>query len=136
MSKYLTIEQRETLAGQLRALIARLHAEIAEALRRHGSAEATFEVTGLANHLEEIDDDAVADLETSLEIAAVERDARELREAEVALQRIHTPDYGTCVDCRKEIPYNRLHATPLALRCVRCQAEFERASPRTVTHTL
>ena len=136
MSKYLTIEQRETLAGQLHALIARLRAEIAEALRQRGTDEATGEAPGLANHLEEIDDDAVADLETSLEIAAVERDARELGEAEEALQRLHTLDYGTCVECREEIPYNRLHASPLALRCVRCQAEFERAWPRTTLHPL
>ena len=132
MSKYLTIEQRETLAAQLAALIAKMRTEIAEALRQHGSDEAI----GFANHLEEIDDDAVADLETSLEIASLERDLHEMRDAESALQRLHTLEYGTCIDCQGEIPYSRLHASPAALRCIRCQTDFERVWQQTALHTL
>jgi DnaK suppressor protein len=122
--RYLTLEQRESLQEQLSDRAAILRDEIAAALRLSGSPEAI----GLANHLDEIDDEAVADLETSIEIAAVERDLRELREVERALKRLHEPDYGVCADCGTDIPYSRLSANPSATRCVSCQERVERAS--------
>jgi len=117
--RYLTIEQRESLQRQLSDRAAALRDEIAAALKRSGSPEAI----GLANHLDEIDDEAVADLETSIE---VERDVRELREVEAALGRLHAPDYGVCTDCGADIPYSRLSAEPSATRCVACKARAER----------
>lgn len=120
--RYLTIEQRESLQRQLSDRAAALRDEIAAALKRSGSPEAI----GLANHLDEIDDEAVADLETSIEVAALERDVRELREVDAALGRLHAPDYGVCTDCGADIPYSRLSAAPSATRCVACQARAER----------
>ena len=117
--RYLTIEQRESLQRQLSDRAAALRDEIAAALKRSGSPEAI----GLANHLDEIDDEAVADLETSIE---VERDVRELREVDAALGRLHAPDYGVCTDCGADIPYSRLSAAPSATRCIACQARAER----------
>ncbi len=127
---YFTLEQREGLQAQLQARAAALREAIAAALRASGQAEAI----GLATHLDEIDDDAVADLEASLDVAALEREVRELREAEAALRRLHTPEYGICADCGAEIPFARLHASPTATRCVACQARCERvqAAPRTL----
>jgi len=120
--RYLTIEQRESLQRQLSDRAAALRDEIAAALKRSGSPEAI----GLANHLDEIDDEAVADLETSIEVAALERDVRELREVDAALGRLHAPDYGVCTDCGADIPYSRLSAEPSATRCVACKARAER----------
>lgn len=37
-----------------------------------------------------------------------------------ALQRIDNGTYGTCLRCRKEIPYGRLKAVPESLICVPC----------------
>jgi RNA polymerase-binding protein DksA len=119
--RYLTIEQRESLQRQLSDRAAALRDEIAAALRRSGDPGAV----GLANHLDEIDDEAVADLESSIEIAEIERDFRELRGAERALERLHTPDYGVCTDCGADIPYSRLSAEPSATRCVACQTRAE-----------
>jgi RNA polymerase-binding protein DksA len=121
--KYLTIEQRESLQRLLASRAATLRDEIASALRASGDARAL----GLANHLEEIDDAAVADLQSALDIAALERDVRELRAVEAAAARLHTPDYGVCDDCGGEIPYARLDAQPTATRCLACQARRERA---------
>jgi DnaK suppressor protein len=127
--RYLTIEQRESLQRRLGDRAAALGDEIAAALRRSGNAEAV----GLANHLEEIDDEAVADLESSIDVAQLERDVRELREVEAALGRLHAPDYGICADCGAEIPYSRLIVNPSATRCISCQtkAEHFRTGPRT-----
>lgn len=126
--RYLTIEQRESLQRQLSDRAAALRDEISAALRRSGSPGAI----SLANHLDEIDDEAVADLETSIEVAELERDVRELREVDSALGRLHTPDYGVCTDCGSAIPYSRLSASPSATRCLSCQRKSER-STETVT---
>lgn len=120
--RYLTIEQRESLQQQMSERATALREEIAAALRRSGSPEAI----GIVNHLHEIDDEAVADLETSIEVAELERDVRELREVETALARLHTPDYGECTDCGSVIPYSRLSANPSATRCISCQKKAER----------
>ena len=37
-----------------------------------------------------------------------------------ALERLHTPDYGVCIECRKDIEYTRLEADPDALHCQAC----------------
>jgi DnaK suppressor protein len=121
--RYLTIEQRESLQRQLSDRVAVLRGEIAAALRRSGSEAAM----SLANHLHEIDDEVVADLESSIEIAEIERDVQELREVERALKRLHEPDYGVCADCGSDIPYSRLSATPSATRCISCQRRVERS---------
>jgi RNA polymerase-binding protein DksA len=122
--KYLTIEQRESLQRLLASRAATLREEIAAALRASGEARAL----SLANHLDEIDDAAVASLESALDIAALERDVRELRAVEVAAMRLHTPDYGVCDDCGGEIPFVRLEAVPAATRCFACQSRRERSS--------
>jgi len=120
--RYLTIEQRETLQAWLKYRAAVLQREIAAALRRSGTEEAI----SLANHLEELGDEAVADLESSIEIAEIERDVRELREVERTLARLHEPEYGVCADCGSDIPYSRLSANPTATRCIDCQRRAER----------
>lgn len=120
---YLTIEQRERLDAEMRARIATLLGDIVRGLRRSMHPEAA----GLADRLETGDDAAVADLETALEIAALEREGAELRDMLAARARLHTPDYGVCADCGVDIPFARLEVTPAATRCVGCQAQRERA---------
>jgi RNA polymerase-binding protein DksA len=121
--RYLTLEQREALQRKLSERASVLRNEIASALRRSGDPG----TAALANHFEEVDDDAVADQETGIEIAEIERDARELRRTKDALRRLHTPEFGICADCRMEIPFARLAAEPAATRCLACQTTAERA---------
>lgn len=129
---YLTIEQRDRLDAEIRTRIDTLRGDIAQALRQSGRPEAI----SLANHLEETDDAPVADLESALEIAALEREGRELRGMEAALARLHTPDYGVCADCGVDIPYARLEVAPGATRCVECQSRLERAQGTASAATL
>jgi len=120
---YLTVEQRESLARKLSERASVLREEISSALRRSDSPGAA----ALVNHFEEIDDEAVADLETSIEVAEIERDLRELRRAKEALRRLHSPEFGICTDCGEKIPFARLTAEPTATRCFACQTLAERA---------
>jgi DnaK suppressor protein len=110
---YFTIEQREKLAASLQAQGDRLRREIADHML-------------LPNHNTETDDAAVAAMETSLEVADLERATRQLRAVDAALDRLHEPEFGLCEDCYAEIPYARLAANPVATRCVACQELAEK----------
>lgn len=37
-----------------------------------------------------------------------------------ALQRLHQPDYGVCIECGQDIPFARLREHPDALHCADC----------------
>ncbi len=53
-------------------------------------------------------------------------DAAAVAAVSSALQRIHAPGYGLCIDCGQAIPFERLKLEPQALRCAACQAIDER----------
>jgi RNA polymerase-binding protein DksA len=71
-------------------------------------------------------DESVAHMMTDLSLTAATRDVNELREVEAALQRIADGTYGECVECGRDIGYERLKAYPTAMRCVVCQAQYEK----------
>jgi RNA polymerase-binding protein DksA len=111
MSAY-TESQKKRLQTLLEARAEQLRAEIRQGRK-------------LDNHYKETDDDAVADLEAGIDIAAVERDSVEMHAVEAALARIGTPAYGACTDCRIDIAFERLLANPSATRCADCQTRHE-----------
>jgi DnaK suppressor protein len=53
---------------------------------------------------------------------------RQLAEVAAALQRLADGRYGQCIECGAAIEPERLQVLPLASRCVRCQAQYERTS--------
>lgn len=67
------------------------------------------------------------DAQRDLALAMGEREAAELSAIDAALQRVAWGDYGLCIDCGIEIPTARLHANPIALRCLGCQDKSEHA---------
>jgi len=117
--------QRLWLREQIQARVALLREEIRAALHRNEEGQ-----EGLANHRSETDDEAVADVQTDLDIAELERDVQELRALQEALRRLPEDDYGTCADCGVDIPFARLRVDPQATRCVVCQAEEEQRQRR------
>ena len=119
--RYLTIEQRDDLRAKLQQRAATLRSEISGVLRQEGA-----DAPSLPRHSEETDDDAVADLETSLDVAAAARESSELREIERALERLHSPEFGTCEGCSADIPVARLQVSLTTTRCIGCQTRFER----------
>src|SRR6185312_2165289 len=57
---------------------------------------------------------------------ALQRLLAELREdVEHALLRLDEGGYGTCEDCLRPIPAERLRARPEAVRCVACQRSHD-----------
>lgn len=118
--------QKEALLRLLQARAANLQRGLASVLHE---SRARGE-PGLPNRHLETDDDAVAEEETALDIASVERDARELNDVYEAIARIDAGSYGACVDCGDDIPWARLQAQPHAKRCIACASAAERARPR------
>lgn len=58
--------------------------------------------------------------------ALTDIDQQQLDALGQALRRVHDADFGLCRDCELPIPYARLEVEPEAMRCVTCQAIFER----------
>jgi RNA polymerase-binding transcription factor DksA len=49
----------------------------------------------------------------------------ELRQVQIAQERLEEGKYGICVDCGEEIPAERLEAIPEAVRCIKDQNIYE-----------
>ena len=71
-------------------------------------------------------DESVATLIADLEQADMTRDLEEFRALEAARDRIQHGGYGECIDCGNDIGYERLKASPAALRCIQCQERHEK----------
>jgi DnaK suppressor protein len=54
------------------------------------------------------------------------RHMRAIREIEAAKARIEDGNYGVCLECGRDISFERLLAQPTALRCVDCQEQWEK----------
>lgn len=113
----------DTYSLQLQAMRADVLAQLrAQRGGRIGRAEAA------ANAREtESDDWAQADAERDLAIALEERESAELVAIDEALRRVADGSYGLCTDCGDAIATARLHANPVALRCLGCQDKAEHA---------
>jgi DnaK suppressor protein len=106
---------------QLRAqLLSQVNAQRGGNLSRVDAAEKTRQ--------EASDDWAVANTERDLDLAMQDHESEELAAIDAALARIKSGSYGVCLDCGVNIPTARLHANPVALRCVSCQGLLESAA--------
>lgn len=126
---HLAHEQTAQIEQGLRERERTLRAEIREGLLRSGEAHHK----DIAGMVSDAGDESVANLLADVDIAAVDRDVRELREVESALARVARDDFGACADCGEPIGYPRLKASPTAVRCHACQGRHERgyAHPET-----
>ena len=70
-------------------------------------------------------DASVATLIADLDQAELGRDLSELRDLEAARARLADGSYGICIDCAREIGFERLKANPAALRCIADQTRYE-----------
>jgi RNA polymerase-binding protein DksA len=115
--------------GQLQELKGALtkRREFLEAEAHADAAKARGDVySQTAGPVTDTGDEATADLISDIENAELSRDLQELREIDAALARIAGANYGTCVDCGREIALERLRGTPTATRCIACQSVFEK----------
>jgi RNA polymerase-binding transcription factor DksA len=110
----------------LRARAAVLREEIRQALLRSDQEQ----YIAIAEQARDAQDDSFADLMIDVNLAEIDRDLAELREIDVALERLAEGTYGRCEMCTEEIDRARLEAQPAAVRCLACQTEFEQSHPQ------
>ena len=108
------LEERKRVA----AAIQNLHDENPGTL-----AEDAGEETAYDNHLA---DTATETYDRELDYTLEENSEHVLAEIDAALRRIENGTYGTCTNCGKQIPEERLEALPWATLCIDCQRDQER----------
>ena len=109
--KNLIVHRRDELIAELRDDVRKARAE------RFGE---------IAGEAPDSGDESVAALIADLDQAELGRDIGELRGLEAARERIASGGYGVCVDCGRDIGFERLRATPSAIRCIDCQTLHEK----------
>lgn len=120
----LTPEQLQQLGACLDQREAELRAEVRAARKAasENEVDATTEVDDLAAAGE-------ARLRSGIEHAELQRDQEELLAIEQARSRMLADEYGDCIECGLEIPFERLEVQPSAQRCIPCQSAWERDHP-------
>lgn len=107
-------------------LLAERQALLARIAQQRGGAVSRVEMA--AEHdVRASDARAQATTEISEEFAMNEHETAELAAIDAALERLSQGLYGQCSDCGVAIPLARLQAYPMALRCIDCQTQAEKA---------
>ena len=118
----LTPQQTEELKG----LIARRRQSLVAELRETTDKVREEPFGELAGDAPDSGDESVATLIADLDQADRSRDLDQLRGLDAAHQRIASGGYGVCVDCSRDIGFDRLRANPAAIRCIDCQTRHEK----------
>ena len=128
----LTPQQTQELQGAIERRRTALAAELREDVER--VRKDSFE--DLAGAAPDRGDESVATLIADLDHADVGRDLTELRGLEAARTRITDGSYGVCASCGADIGFERLRASPAAVRCVDCQRQHEKTYAGTTGSSL
>lgn len=112
----------QVLKAGLQAEYKRLVSEVQDELMRSGEQH----YIDLAGRVTDLGDQSVADVLADLDAAMIDRHVHELREIEAALARLAGGSYGVCAECGADIGFHRLKASPVAVRCIDCQARHEK----------
>jgi DnaK suppressor protein len=118
----LTDKQAQELRGMIEARRGALVAELREDAAR--TREQPY--SEHAGPAPDSGDESVATLIADLEQADMTRDLDEFRALEAARDRLAQGAYGVCIDCGNDIGFERLKASPSAVRCIHCQERHEK----------
>lgn len=121
---------RQTLdEKQLKALLHKMqirYSTLRDEVRVGLAASDNENYRKLAGEVADTGEESLADLLVDVRLAEIDRDVEELKDIDAAMARMHSGDYGICIDCGAPIPYARLQAYPIAKRCEPCQRKHER----------
>ena len=123
MSTTMPADQRAQLGAALQARRDALRKQLADHLHGQTRAERAREVAQQDN-----DDAPQRAPEREIAMALTDHERAELAAVDDALARLQSGRYGVCVDCQAAIPFERLRAEPLALRCMDCARRHERTA--------
>ncbi|MFL5919534.1 MAG: TraR/DksA C4-type zinc finger protein [Gaiellaceae bacterium] len=110
----LLLEERKRVASAIQ----NLHDDHPGSMSEETGEDAVYD-----NHLA---DTATDTYDRELDYSLEENSEHVLADIDAALGRIEDGTYGTCTNCGKQIPEERLEARPWATLCIDCQRERER----------
>jgi RNA polymerase-binding protein DksA len=110
----LLLEER----GRVAAALENLHEDHQGSLGEETGEDAVYD-----NHLA---DTATETYDRELDYTLEENSEHVLADIDAALKRVEEGTYGTCTNCGKPIPEERLEARPWATLCIECQRDRER----------
>ena len=116
----LSNEQLQTIQRLLDEREAGLREEV-----RRAKAVRAERTSAQVPNVQDAAEDGEERLRVGLEHVEIERDLDELRAIGEARERIGEGTYGDCIDCGRDIPFERLRAQPTASRCIACQTRYE-----------
>jgi RNA polymerase-binding transcription factor len=87
-----------------------------------GSIDDEVEEVAATDHFTET---AAATLGREIDYTLGDSASQVISEMDAALQRIDDGTYGTCTNCGREIPSDRLEANPWASLCIDCKRKAE-----------
>src|SRR6185503_2462580 len=116
----------DSQARQLRELVDQRRSAVLAELRADAARARDEPYAEHAGPAPDNGDAALATLLADLEQADLTRDLGEFRALEAARERMRDGGYGTCTDCGMDIAFERLKASPTAVRCIDCQTRHEK----------
>ena len=111
-------ELRQILHDRQREIEGDLRTRIREARTDHAS-----EVFDEVDHSD-------AAMQEEMDFTLIQMKAETLARVDEALARLHTGNYGRCLECGGEISEKRLRALPFAGRCTVCEEKHEQVQGR------
>ncbi|KAF0191951.1 MAG: zinc finger DksA/TraR C4-type [Gammaproteobacteria bacterium] len=120
---------------ELKQLLDRRHQELRADVRQELADSGDERFTELTSSVRDIGEESTTAVLADVNLSLINRHTHEMNQIERALQHIERGDYGICVDCGADIPFERLQGYPVAERCVSCQGRYEKthlshATPR------
>jgi RNA polymerase-binding transcription factor DksA len=112
--------QRDELRGQIIDRLLRIYQTVRPDVTRELIDAA------LADPSDEAEESTVDELR-ALDAQLGDRELHLAHALEDALRRLDGEDFGTCIDCGRPIPFDRLRAIPWTLRCAVDEAKMERS---------
>ena len=125
--------QKDYFRRQLLTLAARLKGDVSglrEAALRGTGGDASGSLSNAPMHLADLGTD---NFEQEVAVSLLQNEQQLLGAIGAALERLDNGTFGTCEQCGKPIPAERLKAMPYATRCVACQAAAEKAGTAEIT---
>jgi len=126
----MTDHEREGFRRQLQTLAARLQGDVSdlskEALRVAGG-EASGGLSNTPFHTADLGTD---NFEQEMSVSLLENQDQILTDIAAALRRMESGTFGTCEVCGKEVPKQRLQATPYTPYCIDCARAMEQDGMR------
>jgi RNA polymerase-binding protein DksA len=118
---HLSQSELDQYRQRLTAYLDEVRQEISDRLIKEGSDESI----SLAGKVHDAQAESMSVAMSQINRGMLKMHLHDLKDLEMALERIDSGEYGICIDCDEPIASARLDAYPMAKRCIKCQSLHE-----------